>query len=390
MALSKLALRNLLKHPLRFVLTAASLAVALFLLCNLRSVVTTLRSSAENASSDRLWVQSAVSLYVDLPLSYAPKIAAVSGVDSTCKWQWFGGYYQDRSNFFAQFAVDGAEMLDMFPEVAIVDGSREAWLGQRNACMVGRGLADDFGWQVGQQIPITGALFPHPDGAEKAWEFLIGAIYEPTAPNFDGRTLFFNWDYFEETLRTSDTGTPGVGTVVLDLEPGVEKTSVMASIDEMFANGPQRVQTTTEAEFQAQFVSMFGNVPLFVTSIGGAVLVAILLASLNAMLMASREQVHDIGILKALGFTSASCSALLLVQGLLLCCLGGFCGVGLALLLEPVLADALGATLQGYRIATSTIVFGIVLSVALGLLAGLLPAWNANRLECVTALTARG
>jgi putative ABC transport system permease protein len=164
----------------------------------------------------------------------------------------------------------------------------------------------------------------------------------------------------------------------------------MAAIDDMFANGPQRVKTTTEAEFQAQFVSMIGNVPLFVTSIGGAVLVAILLASLNAMLMASREQVHDIGILKALGFTSGRCSALLLVQGLLLCCLGGFCGVGLALLLEPVLADALGATLQGYRIARSTIVFGVVLSVVLGLLAGLLPAWNANRLECVSALSARG
>ena len=59
----------------------------------------------------------------------------------------------------------------------------------------------------------------------------------------------------------------------------------MRAVDRLFENGPQRVQTTTEAEFQAQFVSMFGNVPFFVGAIGSGVLFAILLACLFSPLI---------------------------------------------------------------------------------------------------------
>ena len=73
----------------------------------------------------------------------------------------------------------------------------------------------------------------------------------------------------------------------------------MAEVDELFTNGPQRVQTTTEAEFQRQFVTMIGSLPRFIASIGAGVLFAIVLAALNTMLMAGRERTADLGILKA-------------------------------------------------------------------------------------------
>jgi putative ABC transport system permease protein len=62
----------------------------------------------------------------------------------------------------------------------------------------------------------------------------------------------------------------------------------------------------TEAEFQRQFVTMFGNIPLFLGWIGGGVLLAILLACINTMLMAMREQTTDIGIIKSVGFTDGA------------------------------------------------------------------------------------
>ena len=96
--MTSLIFRNLLKHPIRSLLTIGSLTIAVFLLCFLRTVVTTLEAGVEAADSRRLWVQSAVSLFVDLPTAYQSKIEAVEGVERTCKWQWFGGYYKEPSN----------------------------------------------------------------------------------------------------------------------------------------------------------------------------------------------------------------------------------------------------------------------------------------------------
>lgn len=386
MELTRLVWRNLAKHWIRSALTIGSLVIALFLMCTLRSLVTTLEAGASTARSDRLWVQSAVSLFVDMPLSYVPKIEAVEGVEEACRWQWFGGYYQDRANFFGQFAVDEVELLDMYPEIDIVEGSKEAFLGKRTACMAGAGIAKQFGWEIGQQVPIIGALFPHPDGADKAWEFELAAIYEPRMRAFDDRTLFFHWDLFEETLKGTEQDGIGVGAIVIETAPGANQTQIMREVDALFANGPQRVQTTTEAEFNAQFISMFGNVPFFVSAIGGGVLVAILFACINTMLMAARQQTHDVGILKALGFTNGKTGWVLLGQSLLLCTVGGAGGILLALAMEPAVAAIFGTQFPGYRIDGATLVLAGVVTLGIGLAAGVMPALRAGRMHVIEAL----
>jgi putative ABC transport system permease protein len=396
----KLVRRNLLRHPVRSLLTMGSLVVALFLLCFLTSVVTTLEAGVQAASSKRLWVQSAVSLFVQLPTSYQAKIDSVPGVRRSCMWQWFGGYYQDPSNFFAQFAVEPDKMLAMYqsgavdegpatdevsvPEIEIVAGSGAAWIADRTGCVVGEGLATQFGWEVGDTVPIIGALFPRADGS--AWEFRVDAIYRPLKPGLDDRTLFFQWDYFAKSMEEIHGESPDVGALVVEIESGADPTAVMAGIDGLFENGPQRVQTTTEAEFQRQFVSMIGNLPRFIGFIGAGVLAAILLACVNTMLMAAREQVHEVGILKSLGFADAQVFGLMIGQSLLLCVLGGGLGLLGAKLAELGIGKALGAFFPGYRILPETLWLGFGLTVAVGIVAGLVPAWSASRLHCVEAL----
>ena len=135
MDLLRIAPRHLLRHALRTLLTLGSLTVAIFMLCVLRSLVTTLEASAQSQGSQRLWVQSAVSLFVEMPSWYPERIAGVEGVESVARWQWFGGYYQDPSNFFAQFAVDPEKVLDLYPELDLVEGTSEAFLSGRTTCL---------------------------------------------------------------------------------------------------------------------------------------------------------------------------------------------------------------------------------------------------------------
>ncbi len=380
----RLVRRYLGKHKVRSGLTIASLVVALFLLCMLRSLVVALDAGVRGAKRDRLVVQSAVSLFVDLPQSYQAKIAAVEGVQTLCKWQWFGGRYGDEDAFFAQFAVDMDQLNDLYPEVSLVEGSWADVAADRRGCLVGRSLAKQFDWKVGQTVPLLATIFPAPDGG--AWEFTVRAIYEPTSSAVDGNTMFFHWNYFEETVKASFGEAPGTGTYFLRTAPDADQVAIAASVEQLFENGPQRVSCSTEAEFQAQFVSMVGNVPFFVSAIGGGVLIAIVLACINTMLMAFREQLHDAGILKAVGFTDGSVAGMMLTQSLLLCGIGGFGGIALAKLSEPGLRAALGSMFPGYEVTSETLLLATGLTLAIGLVAGVMPALRARALRVVEAL----
>jgi putative ABC transport system permease protein len=383
MASFKLVLRNLLRRPLRSVLTILSLLVAIFLICGLRTLITTLTAGVEHADSRRLAVMSATGLFVELPMSYQAKIETVPGVEKTTKFQWFGGYFRSPKNFFAQFAVDPPAMVEMYPECQLEPAEREAFLRNRTSCIIGKDLATSFGWKVGDTIPIIGALHPHP--RDQSWEFTVAGIYHSEVPNFDNRTLFFHWEYFEETLKGSGVPT-NVAVFAIRSAPGADVPQVIADVEALFVNGPQRIDCATEAEFQRQFVQMVGNIPLFVGWIGSGVLIAILLACMNTMLMAMREQLSEIGILKSLGFTDGAMFRMLIVQSLVLCAIGGGLGLLIAKATESWIAEKLGAMFPGYAILPATFALGAAITVGLGLAAGIVPAFHASRLRVVEAL----
>ncbi len=385
--LFRLVWRNVLAHPLRSILTFLSVVLAVFLVCVLRAAVVGLSSSVEQAASNRLWVQSAVSLYVELPLSYESKIAAVEGVEAVSKWQWFGAVYRDESNFFAQFGIDADRLLQSYPEIEIIEGSSEKFQANRIGCIIGADLASEYGWGLGDRIPLIGKIFTRAN--DEAWEFTVEGIYRTNSTLVDQQTLYFHFDYLREALEQGDAyGPPGAGVYLISVAPGGNVPQITATVDGLFENGPQRVQTTTDADFSRQFISMLGNVPALLSGVGGAVLFAIFFAVLNTMLMAGRERVRDIGIMKALGFSDGTVFGTLVIEAVGLCYIAGLVAVGLAVAIEAPMQRYFAARMPGFEISVSTVVLGVGISLALGLVAGLVPAWVASRMEPVRALRA--
>jgi putative ABC transport system permease protein len=104
------------------------------------------------------------------------------------------------------------------------------------------------------------------------------------------------------------------------------------------------------------------------------------------MLMGFREQIHDVGIMKAVGFTDGSVARLMLAQSLLLCGVGGVLGVLLAIGAQAGIVVALGTMFPGYALLRDTVLLALGLSLVIGLIAGIVPSLGARRLACVTAL----
>lgn len=397
----RLAAKHLAEHWLRSLLTLVAVGTAAYLYCLLVSIVTSLDAAVKESAAQRLFTQSAVSLFVDLPLSYQEKIAAVPGVERVSKMQWFGGYYQEPSNWLAEFGIDHEHYFDMYEkDIEIVEGPRAEGMTPREAALaalrtdrrgaiVGEALRREFGFQVGDSVPLIPTIFQKRDGSE--WEFVVVGIYRPLRSNVDARTMFFRYDYLEETLKADlATGPRGTGVYVSELERGCAPDRAIEKIDALFANGPQATLTFTEAAFQAGFLSMLGNLPMFLGSIGGAVVFAVFFSVLNTMLMAARQRTHEVGILKALGFSDLRVALLMLGESVMLTVTGSGAGVAVALLVEPLARQGLGAFIANFHISGTTLLAALGIGLGLGLVAGFGPAAMLHRLQPVAALRSEG
>ena len=372
-------------RPLRSCLTILAIAVAVFLICLLRSIITSLDSAVTASASNRIVVGSAVSLFQALPIAYRARIEEMPGVESVCSYTWFGGRYQSPKNFFAQFATDPEAMLDMYPEVSLPDEQRQAFVEDRQGCIVGEALAAKFDFKVGQQIPLMGTIYRRIDGS--TWDFTCRGIYQAHKANVDDQTLFFHWSTLDEVLERGDAEGPR-GTSVLMVHVARDHTpeSVGSAIDSYYAGGPQRTRTQPEAAFQASFVGMLGNLPVFLGTIGGAVLIALLFGIVNTMTMAARERTRTVGILSSLGFPARVPARLYIVEALLLAALGAALGMGLAYLTQAPLRRLLGTQIPMYAVAPTNYVLAGLVALGAGLLGGGVPALQAMRLRPVDAL----
>ncbi len=120
-------------------------------------------------------------------------------------------------------------------------------------------------------------------------------------------------------------------------------------------------------------------------TIGSVVFFTLLLVAGNTMAQSVRERTAEIAVLKALGFTNPHIVGMLLAESLLLAVLGGGLGLGLAAWLVIAGGDPTGGYLPAFFVETGTVVLGVSMIVLLGLASGALPAWQAARLNTVTA-----
>jgi putative ABC transport system permease protein len=366
---------NLLRNKRRTVLTVLSVAVALFLFATLRSVVTALDAVSEVGSEARLITRSATGITFPLPQSYYERLRAQEGVRSVSWANWFGGIYIDQRNFFAQFAIDEETYLAMYPEMVIPEDQRRAFLSERTAALVGSGLMERFGWSLGQNVTLQGTIFPGD------WDFTIRAVYVPDDPSFGDQLFFFHYDYLYEGVN----GQIIPGWYVVQLDDPTAAPAVIDRIDSMFENSSNPTETETEKAFNAGFVTMWGNIGFLVRAIGTAVFFAILLVAANTMMMAGRERISENAVLKTLGFQDGLLFRLVLVESVFITLLGGTLGVfGSKLLFGP--NNSVNAIIPGFQVEWSTVILGLTMAAALGVISGIVPAWQAMRLSVIEAL----
>lgn len=372
---------NLKRKKLRTSLTLLSIFVAFLLFGLLCTIKESFTAGVSIADADRLIVRHKVSLIMTLPEAYRARIARIPGVKSVIHMTWFNGIYQNEpKNFFATMPTDPEAFLDMYPEYVLPEDQKQAWMKTRTGAVVGRVLADRFGWKIGDRVPLTTPLWPRE--GEAAWEFDIAGIYEAGKKSTDTSTFFFRYDYFDEARAQ---GKGEVGWYVVRVADPDEAARVAAAIDAEFANSPYETKTEGEGAFAAGFAQQIGDIGTILIAIVSAVFFTILLVAGNTMAQAVRERTVELGVLKAMGFTNELVLVLVLAESCLIAAAGGLAGLGAAWLIT-LGGSPVPSMLPIFYLPTSNLIAGIGFVMAVGVVAGVLPAVQAMRLQIAVAL----
>lgn len=377
-----LIIANLFRKKLRTALTFLSILIAFVLFGYLVAIREAFSAGVSFAGADRLFVRNKVSLIESMPISYKDRIQRIAGVRTVAHASWFGGYYKEAKNMFAQIPVDPKDYLDVYPEIVLSEKDKQAWMNTRTGAILGRKSAEKYGFKVGDRIPITPTIWEKPNHDMSAWVFDIVGIFDGATRATDTTALLFRYDFFDET-RAFRKGQ--IGWYIVRVANPDQAEHIASAIDREFANSSTETKAEPEKAFMQGFAKQVGDIGKIMIAILSAVFFTILLVAGNTMAQAVRERREELGVLKALGFTNLQVLVLVLVESCLLAGVAGFIGLSLAKFFVS-LGDPTHGALPLFYFPNVDVAVGASIVIGLGILAGIGPAIQAMRLNVADAL----
>ena len=377
---------QLFRSKTRTLLTLLSVVTAFLLFGMLDSVRVAFNAGGSVDGANRLVTTSRLSITQSLPVRLEQQIRTVPGVKDVTYAMWFGGIYQDPKNFFPSFSV-APNYFDVYTNLQLPPEQLKAFQDTRTGAVVGETLAKEFGWKIGDTIPLQATIFPRQGSND--WPLQLVGIFrskDRAAASGEERQLVMNWTYFDES---NDYIKGQVSWYTVALDNANQASRVAQAIDALSMNSDRETKSQTESAFQQSFAKQFADIGLIVTAIMGAVFFTLLLLTGNTMAQAVRERIPELATLKTLGFTDGTVLVLVMVESVLLVVIGGLVGLGLASAIMPGVSAASGGVIALPTVPAQTWLIGLALMIGIGIIVGVLPALRAQRLKIVDALAGR-
>ncbi len=377
MTLSRFVAKSAFRNKRRSLLTVASIAFSLLLLCIMLCVWRSFYiDKGAPDSALRIMTRHKVSLANFLPIYYRDKIRTVPGVVHVVPMTWFGGKYIDDKpeNYFAQFATDPDEYFDVAADKIMPVDQLTAWKRDRAGCVADADLARKHHWKIGDHIQLQGTIFP------ANLDLTLRGMYTIDPPTSG---LFFHTKYLEESV---DWFKDTAGFYMTRVDTAEHMPQAARAIDDMFHSTPVPTKSESEQAFKLDWINTLGSVKAFILSICGAVVFTTLLVCANTMAMSIRERTREVAVLRTLGFTRGSILKLLLSESIAISLMGGTAGVLLGTVIIKMLSrPGIGMPVSMHMTPLTALVVMLVAGLV-GLVSGVVPSYRASNLGIVDAL----
>ncbi len=384
MKVLKLVLKNMLRHKLRTFLTVLGISIAVMAFGFMRTIVTAWNYGVEASAENRMITRNSVSFIFPLPISYREKILNVPGVQQVTYANWFSGIYKDPAdfkNFFPRIAVDPETWFEVYPEFIMTPEELATFKKERNSCIVGRKLAAQHGFKLGDDIQIEGDIYPG------TWHFTVRGIYRGKDATTDETQMFFPWKYVEEQTAQLQPGREvGAGWYIFKVKHSSDIPIVSKTIDDMFMNSRAATKTETEKAFAQSFVSMSSAILTSLEVVSYVIIGIILLVLANTVVMSVRERMREYAVLKTLGFSAVHIIGLIGGESMFLALIGGIIGLLLTFPIAYGFATMFPTMFPVFTVEPVTIAMAIGSAILAGIVAALFPTARVLRQKIVDGL----
>ena len=386
MSMLKLIAKNSFRHTLRVILTIIGISIAVLAFGLLRTVVTAWSAGVAASSPNRLVTRQAISFIFTLPYAYKDKIATIPGIDQVSYFNWFGGTYIDKSQFFARVACDPETLFKVYPEYQLSPNEKAKFLSERNACIVGNETAKRYNLKIGDIMNIDGDIYPG------KWQFVVRGIYTPRTKSDDATQMFFHWNYLNERMKADyPNRADEIGWYVIRIKDAGASATISQRIDNLFKNSRAETKSETEGQFQQGFVASSGAIIGAINIMSYLIIGIILLVLCNTMIMTARERTREYAVLKTLGFTGKHLFTFIAGEALIISCIGAL--IGLSLLI-PIVQGFESFLPKGwfpvFNIENSTYLMAGSSALLVGIIASIVPIYRALNTRIVDGLRFNG
>ncbi len=386
MSMLKLIAKNSFRHTLRVILTIIGISIAVLAFGLLRTVVTAWSAGVAASSPNRLVTRQAISFIFTLPYAYKDKIATIPGIDQVSYFNWFGGTYIDKNQFFARVACDPETLFKVYPEYQLSPSEKAKFLSERNACIVGNETAKRYNLKIGDIMNIDGDIYPG------KWQFVVRGIYTPRTKSDDATQMFFHWNYLNERMKADyPNRADEIGWYVIRIKDAGASATISQRIDNLFKNSRAETKSETEGQFQQGFVASSGAIIGAINIMSYLIIGIILLVLCNTMIMTARERTREYAVLKTLGFTGKHLFTFIAGEALIISCIGAL--IGLSLLI-PIVQGFESFLPKGwfpvFNIENSTYLMAGSSALLVGIIASIVPIYRALNTRIVDGLRFNG
>lgn len=365
-------LKQVLRHRTRSLLTVAGVSVAMFLFIAVQSLQEGVRNATEVTAADQTLVVYRENRFCPatsrLPEFYGDRIAKLPGVSEVVPIKIVVNNCAASLDVITFRGVPTDAIQSLTRKWTIIDGSVEEWTKRSDAALVGENLAKRRGFKVGQSFDSSGVTVS------------VAGIVRSSEPQ-DQNVAYVQLPFLQQSIAKNGVGIVTQFNVRVDDPAKLEQ--VAKSIDGAFRSESEPTQTRPEKAFVAQAGSDIVEIVGFTRYLGWGCLVAVLGLVANAIVLGVQDRIKEHAVLQTLGFRSGLIARLIITEGVAIGILGGAVGTFAAFAIVSYGHFSISNEGQSVPISADAmvIVLGLVISAGVGVMAGLVPAWQAGRRE---------
>ncbi len=364
-----LVLKQVVRHRTRSLLTASGVALAMFLFAAISAAERGVRAATTAAAGDTTLVVYRENRFCPstsrLPEHYQSRMERIAGVREVMPIKVVVNNCRAGMDVVTFRGVPEGDIERIAGRLTLVSGSLEAWRARSDAALVGEALATRRRVRVGDTLSAAGVT-----------TVVAGIVRSPEVQ--DENVAYVRLAFLQ---RAAGAGLGVVTQFNVRVAEGASVEAVARAIDDEFRRDAEPTATRPEQAFVAHAARDVVQIVGFVRLLGWACLAAVLALVGNAIVLSVQDRIKEHAILQTLGYRPGLIAGLIVMEGVVLSLIGGAVGV-----LAAALAVRLGRftmTVEGVSLAASTswkvTLVGLGLAALLGVMAGLVPAWQVSR-----------